>query len=133
MQANVDLKAKENKVQIVEFSLPIKTLDDEKKDKMEELKNKFNELMIRPRVLTSLGFEVDGGYKDLVNFQSGKDLGILIVKDADGETHNIALGDYDLILNAIKAKGLEMYQWKWDTERKIKESQTIEDLKMLGI
>lgn len=102
-----------------------KGLKDRLKQKnSQEFKNK----MQRPRVATGLGFDVDGSYQDLQNFIVGKEFGVLDVKDADGNVHTIAIEDYDTIVNAIKAKGLELYKAKWVAEAEIDALTTMEEI-----
>jgi hypothetical protein len=85
--------------------------------KLAELKVNFEEASKRPRVDTGLGFFVDGGYSDLTNFQIGKELGLLVIKDADNIEHSIAIEDYDTILSAIKTKGLSLIQSNWEFKK----------------
>ena len=87
--------------------------------KLAELKAHFLTVSERPRVATTLGWPVDGNYNDLANFQIGKDLGLLAVKDADGVTRSIVIDDYDVILLAIKVRGLSLLQVKWTHEASI--------------
>lgn len=117
--------------EIVEFTLPIKSLEELKAEKLSDVSTMFKTLSLRPRVTTSLGFDVDGGYTDLTNFQAGKYLGILQVKDADNQFHAISLSDYDTILMAIKVKGAELIQWKWATDEAIKGCVSAEELDAL--
>ena len=83
------------------------------REKQAELKGIFDTNSLRPRVDVSLGFAVDGSYNDLANFEIGKDLGLLAVKDADGITRPIILSDYDIIILSIKTHGLLLLQNKW--------------------
>ena len=86
-------------------------------EKLVALKQSFEEASKRPRVDTGLGFFVDGGYSDLTNFQIGKELGLLVIKDADNIEHSIAIEDYDTILSAIKTKGLSLIQSNWEFKK----------------
>lgn len=99
------------------------------KDRLKQKNSQeFKTKIARPRVATGLGFDVDGSYQDLQNFQVGKEFGILEIKDADGNIHSISLEDYDTIITAIKAKGLELYKAKWVAEAEIDALTTMEEI-----
>lgn len=87
--------------------------------------------MGRPVIDTGLGFSVDGGYRDLINFESGKAAGFNVVKDADGIKHTIADEDWDSIINAIRSNGLEIYRLKWDYEEAVNSATTIEEVEAI--
>ena len=84
------------------------------------LKDSFDKTSKRPKVNVTLADEsvitVDGGYKDLQNFQIGKDLGLLKLIDINGNSKDIVADDYDAIFTAIKTKGLSLMQIKWDAK-----------------
>lgn len=97
-----------------------------KQEKLDELKEVFLQKSARPRVAVSLPreetpltFAVDGSYADLTNFQTGKALGLLQVRDADDAMRDIILSDYDTIILAIQANGLALMQAKWTHEAQI--------------
>lgn len=82
----------------------------------------------RPIVDTGLGFNVDGGYRDLQNFEAGMTLGFNTVKDADGIKHDVTTEDLEAIILAIKMKGLEIYQAKWAYEDAVNNANTVEEV-----
>ena len=94
----------------------------------QQISNKYKGLLQRPRVDTTLGFDVDGSYEDLKNFETGKEFNILTVKDADGINRTITLLDYDTIITAIKQKGLVLYQEKWTEEAMIDAMTTLDEI-----
>ena len=94
----------------------------------EKVSTKYKAMMVRPEVDTGLGFKVDGGYQDLQNFQIGKELGVLVVKDVDGVMHDITIDQYDDILTAIKTTGLELFNQKWQKEAEVDAISSIEEL-----
>jgi len=105
---------------------------------LEEIKNQYIEISSskaklildgRPIVDTGLGFSVDGGYRDLQNFEAGKALGFNTIKDSDGVKHTISSEDWDTIINAIRTKGIEIYQEKWAYEDAVNAANTVEEIK----
>lgn len=64
----------------------------------------------RPVVDTTLGFNVDGGYRDLQNLQGAKDMGLAFCIDVDGVTHDILVTDWDTIIGAVQLNGLYVIQ-----------------------
>ena len=94
----------------------------------EKVSTKYKAMMVRPEVDTGLGFSVDGSYQDLKNFETGKEYGILQVKDVYGVFHDINLEDYDTIIKAIKDKGIELFTAKWNKELEVDAISSIEEL-----
>lgn len=91
--------------------------------KLQELSTTFTKVAERPRVFVeSLDFYVDGSYNDLQNFQIGKDLGLTSIKDADNIIHNDInpKTDYDAVISAIKIKGAQIIQTRWQLDAQIK-------------
>lgn len=82
----------------------------------------FKQYTNRPIVEVTLSdgvtiITVDGGRDDLDNFQIGKDLQTPFIVDSNNNTITIdPTLDYDLILTAIKNKGLQYMQAKWDAK-----------------
>lgn len=97
----------------------VKTFTELKTEKLSQLKTNFEAKALRPKVPTTLGFDVDGGYNDLQNFAIGKKHALPQVKDTLGNFHNVALADYDTIITAIEAFGIDLLQWKWTKEIEI--------------
>jgi hypothetical protein len=93
-----------------------------------KVSTKYKAIMERPAVDTGLGFSVDGGYADLQNFQIGKEFGLPQVKDVNGVFHDVTAEDYDTIIAAIKAKGLQLYNEKWLAEQEVEAISTLEEL-----
>lgn len=67
----------------------------------------------RPRVDSGIGFFVDGGRDDLLNFQIGQKHSIMTVRDADNIDHVITAADYVTIITAMEAAGIAAMQLKW--------------------
>lgn len=110
----VDLTTEETAaINIVKAENTANAVPNAQAAKIAELNEVFATVSERPRAETSLGFAVDGSHRDLANFQVGKDLGLLSVKDADNVRQTIVVGDYDGILLAIKAKGAGIMDAKW--------------------
>ena len=104
-------------------------LENSKISKKAEIKASFlKEFEGNTRVDTTLGFEVDCDERSLNNFNIGKKQGILTIKDADNNYHDIKLEDYDVIISAIEAEGLRLYTKKWDLEKLIDSKTEIVDV-----
>ena len=104
-----------------------KNIDGIKEGMLSQLSQVFKNVSKRPRVTTSLGFDVDASRNDILNFEDGKALGVTTIKDADGNFHTITVADYDTIIAEQKASGLALYQTKWTKEAEIQALATIED------
>ncbi len=87
----------------------------------------------RPIVDTGLGFSVDGGASDLNNFISGKDIGLLIIKDSNNTLQDIRLEDYDTIIKKIRENGFMYMDKKWTLEHEVNISETLDDLKVVQV
>jgi len=121
-------------------------LDDLKALKISRMKNRFESMKIRPKVLIQLGtpetpndFYVDGSKDDITNFQSYLDLLTIngqtagAIKDADGNMQNVITDDLALIILKIKEFGMNLYQLKWAKEAELMGASTIEELKAISI
>jgi hypothetical protein len=105
-----------------------------KKFKTEQLKAYTNKMLAsRPRVDSTLGFFVDGGAQDLSNFEQGKALGVLLLKDADNVMRTITAPDWDIILNAIRTTGLSILNNKWTKEVAIDTCTTEAEVSAISI
>lgn len=125
------LKSKGYELVVEDVSDDIASLDEMKMFKKTHLKGLFIAKINRPRIDTGLGFEVDGSKDDLVNLEIAKSLELDFVKDADGKLHQIKISDWDVILKAIKQKGVLLFQEKWELETKIDACTTILELSEL--
>jgi len=105
-------------------------LDSVKKRMLKSISDSFKKFSKRPVVDTGLGYSVDGGLDDLQRFQIGADLGIEVVKDVDGNTHDIDTEGYATVINTIKAYGLSLYELKWQREAEVNALTTIDDCKV---
>lgn len=82
--------------------------------------------MSRPRVITHLGFEVDGNREDLENFRLEYDYMVqsgsptTTVRDADDLNHEVTLDDVKLIWIAIYKNAKEAMTRKWALKDKLK-------------
>jgi len=100
--------------------------------KLREIKQDFENAGIRPRVDTTLGYDVDGGYRDLTNYKNARDLGVTQVKDADNNMQDVTDTDLETIVQKIKTNGLSLYHHKWDLENQVNETTTIEELENIN-
>jgi hypothetical protein len=120
---------------LVEFPKVPKIVDtgdklaNKKEMKRIKLKAKTKErLNSRPRISTSLGFDVDGSTEDLMMFENAQKMGLTELKDADNQMQEIEAEDWDIILNAIRINGYNILKHKWDTEKLIQDAATVEEL-----
>jgi hypothetical protein len=91
------------------------------------------EFSARPQVDTGLGFSVDGSAADLRNFEIGKRLGLLFVKDADGASQTIISNDWDTIINAVSINGLSILQKYWDYKEDIANCTSLDEVQAVVI
>ena len=109
-------------------------LDIAKRVKLDRLSKRFARVRkSRPRVDTGLGFAVDGGYEDVENLKVGRAMGLTTVKDADNVMQTITLDQWDTIIGAAQAKGLSLYQAKWQTEDAINAATSVQALEEISI
>jgi len=109
------------------------SIHDAKDEKKRDLKELFVAATVRPRVDTGLGFEVDGGSKDLTNFEVVRDLKIKQIKLSDNSIRELKDGDAEKIVNAIKMAGVKRYAEKWEWEKKIDAAKSIDELEKIDI
>jgi len=106
-------------------------LVDVKTRMLKSISTSHSEHFTRPRVLVEdLGFYVDGGLSDEQTISIGKDLGVLVFRDADDETHDIVIEDYDTILAAIREAGTVILKAKWDKKDEVKLLESIDTCKL---
>jgi hypothetical protein len=110
---------------VVGYTKTERPLDEVKKSMLKDLSKVYKEKQIRPRVTTSLGFDVDGGYNDIVNFEIGKKFALPQIKDADNIKHDATSADYDTIINEIQMNGISLFNTKDTKESEINALATI--------
>lgn len=136
---NEILNSQEDPFTVVFPKMPIDlskstTLEDKKTYKKQLLKANFLKKSRYPdAVETGLGYSVDASYTDKINFEIGKKQGITTVRDSNNVSHNVTSADYDIIINAIEASGINLYTKKWSIESSIDSAATIEDLDLVDI
>lgn len=118
---------------IGKFAEKVKDLEEARADKIAEVKAYFIEAGLKPRVLTDLGFYVDGGRTNLQDFQTGYKHGFTTVKDADDTKHQVTIEQMAGIIEDIEANGLLMFQWKWTIEKEIEDCTTTEQLELIKV
>lgn len=102
-------------------------LDEIKQAMLADLKETFVNFSKRPVVDTGLGFSVDGGYFDKINFEIGKKKGLPMIKGADNLWYDVVDADYDTIINAIEDYGILLWQTKNAKEQEIANLTTVAD------
>jgi len=117
-----------NNIYTITYTAEDLPLEQVKKRMKAKVSKSFKDVFARPRVDTGLGFFVDGLRDDILNFKDGKELGVEIIFDADGNKHeNITPENYDTIIKAIKIYGLNAYKEKWGTLEEIKNLKNIDE------
>ena len=117
----------------------VKDLEVLRKQKLEEIFNKFDDLMTEGSFETSLGFWTDNrrgnGKDDKDNVNSLIDLGNepVYFRDKDGEFHSLTLDDLRTLKQEMIQDGLGKYQWKWDKEAAVVDAETVQDLREILI
>lgn len=107
------------------FEIVEMSVDNFKKIRLTILKKETEKaLEERPEIDTGLGFSVEGGYRDLINFDSGKKMGLNKIRDSQNKTKIIDPLEWDTIIGAIRNYGLKILQSKWDTEDLINAATT---------
>ena len=104
-----------------------KSVDDVQKLMLKDISDSFKAFGKRPVVDTGLGFNVDGGLDDLQRFEIGKELGVKVMVDKEGISHDVSADDYDTVILAIKTYGLTLYQTKWTREAEVKAIDNVAD------
>lgn len=92
----------------------------------------------RPRVATTLGFDVDGGRDNKDDFfskwESMSDADVTTVRDADNQFHaGITKAEMQVIYRAIVANGESLLSAKWAKEVEINACTTIAELEVVVI
>ena len=82
----------------VTYNVYSKTNTDIVNEKKKVLSRLFKEAAKRPAVDTGLGFSVDGGPLDLMNFEAGRDIGLTTVKSSDNVLHEVTATELDTII-----------------------------------
>ncbi len=96
--------------------------------KLKEIKQAFNTAANRPRVDSTLGYDVDGNKDDLYNFENALVLGVTEIRDADNAYQAVTNADLELIIQKIRVNGLGLFQKKWQLDQLTEAALTLEDL-----
>ncbi len=111
-----------------------KELEALKIQRMDEIQNKFNDLMFYGTFTSSLGFESDNrrgdGKDDKDNVQSLIELGQepVYFKDADNNFHALTQENLITLKQEMIQDGLSKYQWKWNKENEIMQATDTDSL-----
>ncbi len=118
---------------------PEKDLIELQNQKMQEVQDKFNDLMYEGTFESSLGFTADnrrgGGKDDKDNVSSLIDLGQepVYFKDSDNQFQALTTADLQTLKQEMIQDGLGKYQWKWSKETEIMSTTLIVDLNSIEI
>ena len=112
---------------VIGYTQVDKPIEQVREAMLKDLSEAFEGYIKRPRIITELGYPIDGSRTDLENFEIGKEFNFPTIKDADGVDHVANVGDYDTIIQAIKLKGISLYQAKWAKEGEINSLLTVAD------
>jgi len=109
-------------------------LNELKQQKLQEIEDKFNDMLNSGKFLCSKGFYVDnrrtGTKNDKDNVQSLIDLGQepVYFKDADNNFQTLTLDDLKTIKQEMIQDGLQKYQYKWEKQQEVMEAKDINTL-----
>lgn len=115
-------------------SNPEKDLEELKKQRMDEVLNKFNDLMTTGTFESSLGFTADNrrgeGKDDKDNVNSLIELGQepVYFRDHDNQFHSLSINDLQTLKQEMIQDGLSKYQWKWNKESEVMAASDIQSL-----
>ena len=115
------------------------TIKKLKERKLNDVRNKFNEMKQTRKIKSSLGFYIDnrrdGMHFDKDNIESLIALNVSPInfKDADGKFHSLTLDNLKTIRMEMIKDGLAMYQQKWTLEAKINNATTISEVEGMVI
>lgn len=111
-----------------------KDLEELKNQRMDEIFNKFNDLMNTGTFVSSLGFTADNrrgnGKDDKDNVSSLIELGQepVYFRDHDNQFHSLTISDLQTLKQEMIQDGLSKYQWKWNKENEVMSSTDIQSL-----
>jgi len=103
-------------------------IDERKLYLISKVRAKFLVESRRPKVLTSLGFSMDGGSEDYLNLSIGSSLGITSVRDTDNIIHTVTSEELTTIIDEIKTNSMTLTQNKWIKEQEINACTTLTQL-----
>lgn len=107
-------------------------LELEKLVMLERISKKFAQLKAsRPIVDTGLGFSVQGGYQDLQNLESARDLGMTYVRASDNQSHSVTPEQWETVITTVKANAAQRFQRKWNIESEIKAAPDLNTLRAI--
>lgn len=113
------------------------TLNDLKSQKLDYIRQKFEETFKTGKFTSSLGFETDcrryGQYLDKDNLESLIKIGSYPIywMDANGQFHALTSTDAQTLLTEMIQFGLSQYQKKWALENAIAAAQNEQDLSVI--
>lgn len=109
-------------------------LEESKKQRMEEVMSRFNDMMYYGNFETSLGFTTDNrrgdGKDDKDNVSSLIDLANepVYFKDTNNNFHVLTIADLTILKQEMIQDGLSKYEWKWTKENEVMSATTLEIL-----
>ncbi len=121
------------------ISNPEEDLIEFKNQRMQEIEDKFNDMMEEGTFASSLGFNADNrrsnGKDDKDNVSSLIDLGNepVYFRDADNNFHALTIADLTTLKQEMIQDGLGKYQWKWNKESEVMGTTTISELEAVEI
>lgn len=113
----------------IKYIIVEEDLDKFKTILLEDLSAIAKKIMSRPEVDTGLEYSVDGGLDDLRNFELGQKYDLALIKSVDGEFFDITNEEYNVVIEAVELKRIELLKTKWKKEQEINLIETFEELK----
>lgn len=117
------------------YEVKFSELREKKEKKKEEIKDSWLESFRSGTLESSLGFTMDnrraGEKNDLQNLETLRDLGVLDIKDAEGNMHLLTSTQLDTLIGEMKLDGVQKYQKKWSLEGTVESCASLEELEAI--
>lgn len=115
-------------------TIPMQQLAALRISKMKDVRSIFREKAVRPTVVTSLGFTMQGGYEDLQSLEVGALLGSSELRDIDNVMHIVTPEEFAQVIIEVRISGGVIKRNKWTLEATIKNpTTTLEELQALDV
>ena len=102
-----------------------KPLEELKDNMLKDMSDSFKHHTKRPKILTSLGYYVDGGKEDVKNLELGKKYNFTQIKDANNCLHDITTKEYNIIVSEIEKYNIFLLKKKWEKETSINKLKNV--------
>lgn len=114
------------------YELMYDPLRSAKNRKLMELNDKYNSILSDAHCNTPLGFPVDSGYENLIDFKEGLSMQYLTVMDYNNQPHDVSAEQMQTIIDAIREWGLAVKLRKWALREEINNA-TLETIDAIDV